>query len=113
MSANHHDDSRRRFLRAGLMGAAAVPVAGLLGGLRTASAQTDMPKLSEDDPAAKALNYHEDASEVSGGARSEGAICANCQLYQGSPDSEWGGCGAFPGKAVAANGWCSAWVEAA
>ena len=35
-------------------------------------------------------------------------FCDNCQLYQGG--DEWGPCSIFPGKAVAAKGWCNAWV---
>lgn len=111
MSNRPVDTSRRRFLRTSLMGVAAVPVAATLFRPHSASAQ-DMPRLEESDPAAQGLNYRHDASAVTSGARQEGAICANCQLYQGSADAEWGPCAAFPGKLVNANGWCSAWVQA-
>ncbi len=110
MSQNHLDRGRRRFLRTGLLGVAAVPLAGGLV-TRRASAQDDMPRLSPDDPAAKALSYTHDASTATGNAAfQEGAHCANCQLFTGESGAEWGPCSAFPGKLVNAQGWCSAWV---
>ncbi|WP_440997836.1 high-potential iron-sulfur protein [Arhodomonas sp. SL1] len=110
MSQSHHDESRRRFLRAGLLGVAAAPLGAALVS-RQAQAQDDMPQLTEDDPAAQALSYVHDAAEA-GGARTEGANCANCQLFTDRDGAEWGPCSAFPGKLVNRNGWCSAWVEA-
>ncbi|MCS4503439.1 hypothetical protein KBTX_02683 [wastewater metagenome] len=112
MSQNHHDESRRRFLRAGLLGAAAVPLSTLMVG-RKAHAQSDMPKLAEDDPAAQALSYTHDYTTTDNPAHQEGAHCANCQLYTGDPNADWGPCSAFPGKRVNTQGWCSAWVKKA
>lgn len=110
MYRDHHDHDRRRFLRMGLFGAAAVPfVAVLLR--RQANAQESQPRLDEDAPEASALDYTHDADEVDSPPREDGAVCANCQLYTGDRDAEWGGCAAFPGKDVAAAGWCAAWVE--
>jgi hypothetical protein len=110
MSEQRYDDSRRRFLRAGLLGVAAVPAAGLLMPAR-ARAQGGAERVDPSDPAATALNYVEDASKVESPPRQEGAICGNCQLWSGG-DSEWGPCAAFGGKNVAREGWCSAWVKA-
>lgn len=111
MADERHDLSRRRFLRNSLLGAAAVPMAGGLFAAG-ASAEEDMPRLSEDDPQASALNYRHDAEEIDMPPRQEGAICANCQLWTSDADVDWGGCSAFPGKLVANGGWCSAWVRA-
>ena len=106
MSHSDHDHSRRRFLRAGLLGAAAVPLTAVVG--RQAQAQ-DMPKLKESDPSAKVLNYVHDAADA-GSARGEGEICANCQLF--TDNGDWGPCSAFPGKLVNRDGWCSAYMAA-
>ena len=107
---------RRSFLRMTATGLLAIPAAALLRPER-ADAQ-DMPKLSMDDPQAKALGYHHDYTNVDPEkfpARKAGELqhCANCQLYTGSPDAEWGGCSIFPGKLVAADGWCKTWVKKA
>jgi len=42
-----------------------------------------------------------------------GSNCANCGLFQGKATDMEGGCPLFPGKHVAAAGWCSAWVKKA
>lgn len=78
-----------------------------------AGSATDLPKLSPDDPQAKALGYKHDAGEVDQSAypRYEaGQLCSNCALFQGDEGDEWAGCSIFPGRAVNANGWCSAYV---
>ena len=72
----------------------------------------DLPRVSLDDPQAKALGYVHDATTVDAAAQPRyqpGQICKNCALYTGG-DEPWGGCSIFPGKAVNANGWCSAYV---
>lgn len=100
--------SRRSILRKG----AAVVTAVFLGRLvigEPATAQ-DLPRLSEDDPQAKSLNYTHDASSVTSDARKKDAICGNCTHFQINPDSEWGPCAIFPGNRVNRNGWCSNWV---
>ncbi len=79
-----------------------------------ASAQ-DMPQLTEDDPAAKALLYVHDVADVDTSnpmaARYEvGQDCANCIQIQGADGDEWRPCAIFPGKLVNAKGWCSVWV---
>ena len=107
--------SRRGFVRLGLTGLAAIPVASVLSA-RTAAAG-DMPKLDEADPAAAALGYKHDATQVDTAkfpkrAGEEGAkqLCSNCALYQAGAEDGWGGCGIFPGKLVAGDGWCNAWA---
>jgi hypothetical protein len=89
---------RRDFLR--LSGSALIGVT--LGGVALrVSAQE---KLALDDPTAVALKYTHN-SEV------DGAYCSNCMYIQGEEGAEWRPCGIFPGKVVAADGWCSAWMK--
>jgi len=99
------DPHRRRFVRGAFTGVIAIPFAGLLG-TRTADA-ADMPKLDPDNGQAKALNYVHDAA--TNPAFQEGSNCGNCVQWTGG-DSDWGGCNIFPGKAVAREGWCTAWA---
>ena len=101
--------SRRGFVKGALGVVAAVPVAAVLRG-RDALAQSDLPKLSEDDPQAQALSYVHNAAESE--KAGEGQICGNCQLYSGG-DAEWGPCSIFAGKAVSKKGWCATWVKRA
>jgi len=73
----------------------------------------DLPQLSVDDPMAKAMKYTEDASSVDPDSRNNPAPeqnCANCALIQGNDGDAWRPCQIFPGKAVAAAGWCSVWA---
>jgi len=81
-----------------------------------AAAADGRPKLSEDDPQAKALGYLHDATDVdqSKYARYQpGQACSNCQLFQAKGDEEWAGCSIFPGKLVNSAGWCSAYAPKA
>ena len=76
----------------------------------------DLPQLSVDDPMAKAMKYTHDASTVDPATRNNPApeqTCANCALVQDSEDEEWRPCQIFPGKVVAAAGWCSVWAPKA
>lgn len=108
MSEPHPRNGRRRFLRATLAGAIAVP--GLIA--RRGAWAADKPKLDPSSGQAKALQYVHDASQASDKPGYEdGAICGNCLQWTGG-DSEWGGCNIFPGKRVKRSGWCSAWAEA-
>lgn len=80
---------------------------------KMSGASGSLPKLSEDDPVAKALGYKHDASKVDAAAypnRAPNANCSNCVLYVDSAAEEgWGGCSIFAGKAVNANGWCASY----
>jgi hypothetical protein len=98
------DESRRRLLKAVTLGLTLVPVATIP--LRIALA-ADLPLVASDDPTAKALKYVSDASKSTDAK--PGTKCANCAFYQGAAGSTQGGCPVFPGKAVNATGWCSAW----
>lgn len=96
--------SRRRFVKT--VGAAAVTT-GL--GTATASA-SELPRVSEDDPMAKALGYVHDARSVDAAIRLSDRFCNNCALYAGNSNDEWAKCSIFPGKVVAGEGWCRSWV---
>lgn len=102
-------DNRRRILK-GVLATAAL--AALSTGLPARAA--DPPKLTEDDPAAKALGYVASAGKLDSAKEPtfrKGSSCGNCVLYQVA--QEKGGfapCAAFPGKTVSKAGWCRAWA---
>ena len=98
------DESRRQLLKRLSLGAALLPIAGL----PVVTLAADLPLVTADDAAAKALKYVPDASKAPDAK--PGSKCGNCSLYQGAADSAQGGCLLFPGKAVKATGWCSSWT---
>jgi len=70
--------------------------------------------LDPESPQAKALGYYEhfeDVDQAKWSRYEAGQVCANCQLAQGDVTADWMGCGIFPGKQVAKEGWCNAWVQ--
>lgn len=93
-----HRKMRRTFLKTAV---AASVVPYLAFGSNRASAQT--PKVDPDSDQAKALQYIHKSSIAEN-------YCANCKLYTGDANSEWGPCAIFPNQSVAAAGWCKAWV---
>lgn len=97
--------SRREFVKAAGVASVAV-TAGIAPGARA----SDLPRVSEDDPMAKALNYVHDARTVDAAKRNSASFCNNCALYAGDSSDEWAKCSIFPGKVVAGPGWCSAWA---
>jgi len=102
MSERQEIESRRRFLKlAAGTAAAAVLVSGWSGAARA----DDLPHVSEADATAKALGYVEDASATKDPKHKPGDTCANCQFFTGAAMG-YGPCQLFPGKAVAAKGWC-------
>jgi len=110
--------SRRRFLTLGAGVVAAVPLSAVMGSLKAYAQDGD--KLTEDNPQAMALGYTHDAAQVdtakypkrSGDAGAK-QFCYNCNLYKADGQEGWGPCQIFPGKVVAAKGWCNAWVPKA
>ena len=101
------ESSRRSFLKS-VGGAAALSTLGIAP---TAVHASDLPKLEESDPTAKALNYLHDADAVAEALRAQkDRYCFNCALYAGAETDEWAGCSIFPGKSVAGRGWCSVWA---
>lgn len=103
--------ARRKFIQLSAVAAAGV----MAQTTRTAHAQ-DLPPLALDDPMAQAMKYTEDASTVDPAARTNPAAeqnCANCALIQGEDGAARRPCQIFPGKSVAAAGWCSVWAPKA
>lgn len=93
--------SRRHLLKTALL----TPLAG------TVRADAPRNPLSEQDRAAKALGYRQDARSVDTKAFPawhRGESCANCALIEFGTARQRG-CSLFPGKLVAASGWCSGW----
>ncbi|MFT5572789.1 MAG: hypothetical protein ACI9FR_001713 [Cryomorphaceae bacterium] len=96
--------NRRNFVKVAAASLAAIPV--------FANAQTLEERLAEDDPTAMALSYKEKSTEVDSAKHAnhnDTQLCSNCSLYTGGADP-WGGCAIFPGKLVAADGWCAAYA---
>lgn len=80
------------------------------------AADAPLARLTEDDATARALGYRHDASQVDTARfpqHTPEQFCHNCALFQAKGGEEWAGCTIFPGRSVAANGWCSAWVKKA
>lgn len=107
MTQSTTDPSRRRALKVAAATAVTVPLAALLS--RGTAQAGELPRLSEDDPTAKALSYVHDAAQAPADKRKEGTYCSNCNLIKGA-EGTWRGCAIFPGKAVHENGWCAGWV---
>ncbi len=75
-----------------------------------------MPMVDPKGPQALALGYVDDAThadKVKYPKYAAGNQCSNCALYQGKAGDAAGACPLFPGKHVAVQGWCSAWVKKA
>jgi len=75
-----------------------------------------LPMLSEQDGQAVALGYVEDATRADKARFKNfvlGSECSNCALYQGKAEENSGPCPLFPGKNVAAKGWCTSWAKKA
>jgi hypothetical protein len=91
--------NRRDFLK--LAGSSIIGVT--VGGAALRAHASDLPKVDPADPQAAALQYtHE--------SKMEGKYCNNCVYIQGDVSGkEWFPCPLFPGKQVAAKGWCAAW----
>lgn len=100
--------ARRKFIQLSAVAAAGA----FISPSREALAQ-DLPKLAEDDPMAQSMRYVHDASTVDPSTRANPApdqTCANCALVQGNDGDAWRPCQIFPGKLVAAGGWCTVWA---
>ena len=100
--------ARRKFIQL-----SAVAAAGYFVQSGREARAADLPHLSADDPMGQAMKYTDDASTVDPASRTNPAAdqtCANCALIQGADGEAWRPCQIFPGKAVAAAGWCSVWA---
>ena len=101
--------SRNALTRRAFVSGAASSVVGL-SVAATASRAQDLPLLDEADPTAVALKYVADATKADPALRPGERFCNNCALYAGDADSAAAPCSIFPGKQVAAAGWCSVWA---
>jgi hypothetical protein len=101
--------SRRTFVIHSSIGAAGLVTAGWT------PAQPAM--LQESSSAATTLGYREDSSKVIGASYPKHVAsqkCAECQMFRaGQAGTAAGVCAIFPGKLVAAGGWCDAFVQKA
>jgi len=98
---------RRRVVIYTLAGMLPIPIKALL--VPTTALAADN-RVTEDDAQAKALGYKNDANQSARPSKDQ--ECANCLHYKGT-SGDSGPCEIFPGKEVAAKGWCSAWVKKA
>lgn len=103
---------RRRALLKSL--AIAAGTAALLPVRRPRAAEpAHLAHLDVKDPAAKAVGYVENASQVDikkYPSYVKGSTCENCSLLQGAAGAAYRPCELFPGKVVSARGWCSGWA---
>jgi hypothetical protein len=100
--------TRRSLVQTLSMAAAAAAVLPL-----RRSQAAEPPHLDPKDPAAAAVGYVENASQVDPKkypAYIKGSTCENCLLLQGATGSHYRPCNLFPGKAVSVSGWCSSWA---
>lgn len=70
-------------------------------------------RLDVKDPAAIALGYVLNASQVDTKKYPEyvpGSNCENCLQLQGTAGNTYRPCSLFPGKLVAVGGWCKSWT---
>lgn len=96
---------RRRFLK--LAGGMVAGVALAAGFIRRAAAM--LPHLNAAANAeAKSLHYTDNANKSTVHHPSM-EHCMMCQHYKGHMGEAWGPCEVFPGYAVNAMGWCSAY----
>jgi High potential iron-sulfur protein len=70
-------------------------------------------RLDVKDPAAAALGYVENVTQVDTKKYPEfvpGSNCENCLQLQGTAGNNYRPCGLFPGKLVSVSGWCKSWT---
>lgn len=92
----------------------------------TAAVAGGLALVDVKDAQAAALNYVHDVKDVKNkslqtersGVKWGAQKCQGCSFYDTTKESTIGGkkagpCQLFPGKAVAANGWCSSWAKKA
>jgi len=96
--------SRRQVLRY----SATLPAAGLVAMLPRSLLGAELPRVEETEPTAIALKYKHDATKSE--RTNTEAFCHNCRYFKGTAQTEWAPCDLFPGKSVAAQGWCNVWA---
>lgn len=103
------DPERRELLKQGSI--ALVSLVALQRATHSHGQAKGLPQLAETDPQAAALGYRHDAKKVDGKKfpnYKPRTDCDDCIQYEGKKGEAWGPCKIFPGKAVNAKGWCSA-----
>jgi len=105
--------SRRRVLKGALL--AILIGHRVVRGPRALAASSGAPRkpLDEHDATAQALGYRQDARSVDAQAFPawrRGQSCSTCALIEFGTARQRG-CSLFPGKLVAAGGWCSGWQQ--
>jgi hypothetical protein len=104
--------SRRQFMFTIVPAAATVAaLATATGAHAQAAAHAD-----EKDPGAAGLGYKHDATKVDAKkypTYKAGAVCGNCQFFQGKASDAWGACPLLGGKQANAKGWCSGYAKKA
>jgi hypothetical protein len=109
----YYDDSmisRRRLLGSALTALFALRLLRGEGALAAVPAPPRTP-LDEQEAAAKAQAYEDDARSVDPRVfptYKRGQSCATCALIEFGT-ARMRGCSLFPGKLVAAGGWCRSW----
>jgi hypothetical protein len=104
---------RRAVTRRALINMFALLAGGLALGLRREARAAELTRLDEKDPTAVAQGYVADAMRVEPKKNPQfitGQTCANCLQLQGKPGEGYRPCSVFPGKLVAAAGWCKSWT---
>ena len=100
---------RRRFL---LRAAAATGVSACAALLPRRGMADELARLAESDATAAALGYREDGAKIDAvkfPTHKAGQACVNCKFFAATDLTAAAGCQLFPGKSVAAKGWCSAY----
>ena len=100
---------RRNFLKNGSL--AFVSLAMLTRAAQASAQAKALPHLAENDPQAVALGYRNEARKADRMKYANwraGLNCDDCVQFEGKKGDAWGPCKIFPGKAVNAHGWCSA-----
>ena len=81
--------------------------------LAKVSAAAPAPHLDPKDSQAAKLGYVESALNADGKrfpSYAKGQTCENCLQLQGTAGEPYRPCTVFPGKLVAAAGWCGSWT---
>jgi hypothetical protein len=93
--------TRRALVFRGLVVGSIIPVSQTI---ISSVVRAESPSLDPNDPTAKALGYITQSTKPA-------EKCSNCSQFQGNGGSAQGPCTIFPGKSVAAAGWCMSWVK--
>jgi len=105
-----NNPSRRRWIKAALLGLAATPLA--LKSAAPARADAAPPLLDETSASGKSIGYVADAAKVDVATHpryQSGQTCRNCSQYLGEAGDRAGGCALVLGQWVLAGAWCDAW----